>query len=190
MTIVASNLPTSMTVDQFLAWDDEREIEGRFELHDGRIVEANSERYIHSVVKHRIVVAFERAIERGGLPCVAVADGMAVAAGNNSVFEPDAQVHCGPPIDDDALLVPGPVVVVEVLSPSTRRKDIGIKMTRYFLNQSIQHYLMVVVQDRKIVHHKRMPDGNISTRIIATGDLVLDPPGLVVPMVEVFPPLA
>ena len=175
-----------MTIDEYLVWDEEREINGRFELHDGRIVKANAERLVHAVIKMKIAAALERSIQRAGLPCQALPDGMAVAAGNNSVFEPDAQVYCGAALPGDTLLVPGPVIVVEVLSPSTRRRDIGIKMTRYFLNESIQHYLMVVIEDRKIVHHKRMPDGDIATRIVAGGDLVLDPPGLVLPVDEIF----
>ena len=177
-----------MTIEQYLVWDEEREIDGRFELHDGRVVRANAERIVHAVVKFKIASALERAVERSKLPCQVLPDGMAVAVGRNSVFEPDAQVYCGPPLADDTLLVPVPVIVVEVLSPSTRRRDIGIKMTRYFLNESIQHYLMVVVEDRKIVHHRRLPGGDIATRIIASGELVLDPPGLVLPITEIFPP--
>ena len=175
-----------MTIEEYLAWDQEREIGGRYELHNGKIVEANAERLAHAVVKGRVYSALEKAIAQAGAPCQVLPDGMAVAAGKNTVFEPDAQVYCGPPLDDDTLLVPSPLIVVEVLSPSTRRKDIGIKMTRYFLNESIQHYLMVVIEDKKIVHHKRMPGGEISTRIIAGGDLELDPPGLIVPVAGIF----
>ena len=32
-------------------------------------------------------------------------------------YEPDAVVNCGPPIPDDAIAAPNPVIVVEVLSP-------------------------------------------------------------------------
>ena len=187
MSNTAIQEPAAMTIEQYLVWDEEREIDGRFELHDGRIVRANAERVAHAVVKFKLSVALDRAIQRANLECQLLPDGMAVAAGKNSVFEPDAQVYCGPPLDGNTLLVPGPVIVVEVLSPSTQRRDFGIKMTRYFLNESIQHYLIVVIEDRKIVHHRRLPGGNIGTRIVANGDLVLDPPGLVVPMAEVFP---
>ena len=175
-----------MSIDDYLVWDEERAFDGRFELHGGRVVKANAETLAHAVVKFRMANALHRAIAQARLSCQVLPDGMAVAAGNDTVFEPDAQVYFGPPLADDTLLVRGPIIVVEVLSPSTRRNDIGIKMTRYFLNESIQHYLMVVIEDRKIVHHKRMPDGDIATRIVGSGDLVLDPPGIIIAVADVF----
>ena len=175
-----------MTIEQYLVWDGEREIDGRFELHDGRVVRANAERLVHAVVKFKIASALERAVQKARLACLVLPDGMAVAAGQNTVFEPDAQVYCGPPLADDTSLIPGPVIVIEVLSPSTRRNDLGIKMVRYFLDDSIRHYLIVVIEDRKIIHHRRAADGDIRTRIVASGDISLDPPGLVLPMAEIF----
>ena len=54
--------PTLMTIDEFLAWDDDRDVEGRFELHDGRIVKANAERLVQAVVKMKIAAALEKSI--------------------------------------------------------------------------------------------------------------------------------
>ena len=186
MTNAAIQTPVPMTIDEYLVWDEEREVDGRFELHGGRIVKANAETHAHAVVKFRMAKALDRAIVQARLSCQVLPDGMAVAAGKDTVFEPDAQVYCGPTLANETLLVPSPVIVVEVLSPSPRRRDIGIKLTRYFLNESIQHYLIVVIEDRKIIHHQCAADGEIRTRIFASGDLVLDPPGLVVPVADVF----
>lgn len=186
MKNAAFQSPPPMTIDEFLVWREEREFDGRFELHGGRVVEANAETLAHAVVKFRMAKALDRAILRAQLPCQVLPDGMAVTAGINTVFEPDAQVYCGERLADDSLLVPNPVIVVEVLSPSTRRRDIGIKLTRYFLNETIQHYLIVVIEDRKIIHHRRLSGGDIATRIVASGEILLDPPGLVLPVNEVF----
>ena len=44
-----------------------------------------------------------------------------------AAFEPDALVVCPPPADLSTLEIPNPVIVVEVLSPSTAADDHGIK---------------------------------------------------------------
>ena len=175
-----------MTIEEYLVWDAEREIDGRFELHRGQVVKANAERISHAFVKGNIRNAFHNAIRARGLPCHALPDGMAVPVGDDTVFEPDAQVYCGERLAPDTVLIRHPVIVVEVLSPFTRRTDLGIKMVRYFLNESIQHYLIVVIEDRKIIHHQRASDVDIRTRIDAGGDIVLDPPGLVLAVADVF----
>ena len=39
------------------------------------------------------------------------------------LYEPDAVVHCGAKLPDDTIAVPDPIIVVEVLSPSTSASE-------------------------------------------------------------------
>ena len=64
--------------------------------------------------------------------------------------------------------IPNPVVVVEVLSPSTAADDQGVKLDGYFSLPSVQHYLIVDPDRRVMIHHKRRPDA-IETRIFREG---------------------
>jgi Uma2 family endonuclease len=48
---------------------------------------------------------------------------MAVRIDSFTVYEPGASIRCGPRLPDDATEFDDPVVVVEVLSPSTRHID-------------------------------------------------------------------
>jgi len=41
--------------------------------------------------------------------------------------------------------------------------------------------------DRLVVHHRRREDGEIVTRVVESGDLMLDPPGLTVSLADIFP---
>ena len=87
----------------------------------------------------------------------------AVRIDDDTDYEPDALVNCGPPVDPDAIAAPNPVVVVEVLSPSTRAIDTGERLVDYFRVPSIQHFLVVHVRRREVAHHRRTVDGIAST---------------------------
>ena len=80
---------------------------------------------------------------------------------------------------DNAIVAPNPIVVVEVLSPSTKGSDTGGKRAGYFSIRSIAHYLIVHPTKRQVIHHRRTPWG-IDTSIRQDGEIVLDPPGVTV----------
>ena len=164
-----------MTVDEFLVWAEGRP--GRYELVDGCVHKLASERVGHTRAKLSAVLAFVKAIDGAGLPCEVLQDGATVRIDPTTAFEPDALVRCGPPLDDDALETPDPIIVVEVLSPRTSARDRRHKVVGYFRVPSLSHYL-IVDRDRKVVlHHSRTPAG-VTTRVSGFGALHLDPPGL------------
>ena len=78
----------------------------------------------------------------------------------------------------DAIEIPDPVVVVEVLSPSTAADDHGVKLDGYFSLPSVEHYLIVDADRRVMIYHKRGQAGAIETRVLRDGLVRLDPPGL------------
>ncbi len=84
--------------------------------------------------------------------------------------------------------IPNPIVVVEVLSPSTAADDHGVKLDGYFSLMSVEHYVIVDPDRRVMIHHKRGADA-IETRILREGTLRLDPPGLAAEVEAFFPAL-
>ena len=58
--------------------------------------------------------------------------GMAVEIDASTLYEPDALLRCGPPPSADVVKLNDPVIVVEVLSPSTYGRDNGSKLINYF----------------------------------------------------------
>ncbi len=164
-----------MTVDEFLVWAEGRP--GRYELVGGRIHKMASERVRHTRAKLSAVLALVRAIEATSLPCEVLQDGATVRIDPTTAFEPDALVRCGPPLSDDAVETPDPIIVVEVLSPSTSARDRRLKVAGYFRVPSIRHYLIVDTDRGVVLHHSRTAVG-IATRVSGFGSLRLDPPGL------------
>jgi Uma2 family endonuclease len=109
-----------------------------------------------------------------------------VVAGHHKAYEPDALVYCGDRLPDDATVTPSPVIVVEVISPSTGHIDKGDKLEAYFTLPSLHHYLLVYPDQRLVVHHQRMDSEKLATQLLHDGEVRLDPPGLTVSVAELF----
>jgi len=78
-----------------------------------------------------------------------------------SYFYPDAMVICGrfEPSSADPDSVVNPVLLVEVLSPSTRDYDRGAKFEHYRRIPSVQHVLFIDPDVHHVVHVARREDG-------------------------------
>lgn len=84
------------------------------------------------------------------------------------------------------MLVPAPVIVVEVLSPSTATRDTGAKLADYFRVASLRHYLIVRTDRPTVIHHRRGDGDLIETRIVTAGSLDLDPPGIALDLDRIY----
>jgi Uma2 family endonuclease len=181
--MAALSLP-KMTVDEYLAWAEGRP--GRYELYDGQIFQMAPERAQHASLKFAMQTALAGAIRCAGLDCHMLPDGMTVRVDTHTAHEPDALVYCGEQIPGDYLEVPDPIIVVEVLSPSTRHVDASAKFAGYFSRPSVQHYLIVDSRGRLIIHHARSQNAGILSQIVSAGAVRLDPPRLEIAVEEVF----
>ena len=175
-----------MTVDEFLPWAEGKE--GRWELHDGVPVMMSPERSLHAETKAEAYVALREAIRLKGLPCRSL-------SGRHG--DPDRRAgdirtrrigRLRPSVAPDAIEIDDPVIVVEVLSPSTAAIDHGRKLSGYFSLPSVQHYLILDPDRRVVIHHKRGAGDAIETRVLTDGVARLDPPGFEVAVEALFPP--
>jgi Uma2 family endonuclease len=142
-----------MTVDEFLPWAEGRK--GRWELSDGVPVCMSPERVIYGETKLSAGDAFRAAIKGAGIPCQAFVDCLAIRIDRHKTFRPDLVINCGKRLTPDAIEAPNPIVVVEILSPSTHAIDLGMKVRRYFELPSILHYLILDADNRSIIHYAR-----------------------------------
>ena len=179
--------PPRRSRDKYRRWADAQP-RGRFERVAGEVVAMAPERVAHNRVKQRVWRALDAAVRAAGVPCEALGDGITVEVGEDHDYEPGAVVNCGDPLDGDAVAAPNPVVVVEVLSPSSRSTDTGAKLADYFRVPSVRHYLILRTRQRQVIHHRRSGDGEgIETRVLTDGVLRLDPPGIAVAVSEFYP---
>lgn len=173
-----------MTVDEFLVWAAGRP--GRYELYKGEIFSMSPETVGHLEAKVAVYDALRAAIRARGLSCYVLPDGATVRMDDATAYEPDALVYCGQRLPPSAIEVPNPVVIVEVLSPSTQRIDTTLKLAGYFRVPSVMHYLIIDPTEPYVVHHARGPGEAITTRLITEGTIALDPPGLMLALTDIY----
>lgn len=185
---MSQTLPQPLRFDDraaFRAWA-EQQPRGRWERVDGVVVQMAPERAQHALVKARVWQALDTAIHRAGLRCQAFPDGMTVEIDDATDYEPDAVVSCGDRVDREAVAVPNPVIVVEVLSPSTTERDNTDKLDGYFRVPSIQHYLIFATDCVRVIHHRRWTENRLLTSICRDTTLDLDPPGMEITIADCY----
>lgn len=155
--------PKRMTEAEFLAWEPGDE--GRYELVDGLPVAMTGARSKHD----RVVVAALLVIgaQLRGKPCRPSTADIAVRIPNGNLRRPDLTVDCGRP-DPDDMVAAAPTLVVEVLSPSTRQRDLLRKALEYKTVPTITDILFVDPDETAVIWHHRA-DGAVWSEHDLTG---------------------
>jgi Uma2 family endonuclease len=182
-TVGDQAMPQHLSREEFRRWAEGQP--RRYERIAGEPVAMSPEGVGHARIKSRVWAALDRAIRSANLPCEALPDGITIEIDDETDYEPDAVVNCGPPVSADAIAAPNPVIVVEVLSPSTQAIDGADKLADYFRVASVQHYLIFRSRRREVIHHRRMGD-EIATRVINLGAIALDPPGITIDLADIY----
>ncbi len=174
----------TMTVDEYLAWSEIQTERQRTELINGQIVPKATERVAHNRIKGEVYLVLRRAVAATKLPCEVMTDGIAVRIDEHTAYEPDALVHCGDKLPGETMVVRTPIIIVEVLSPTTRHSDTSAKLIGYFKLPSVAHYLIVDPDARTVTHFAR----DAAPNLLSSGPLRLDPPGLDLTIEELLGP--
>lgn len=176
-----------MNVAEFFEWAKTQPEEARFELVDGEVVAMAGDTIRHNLAKGAIYRAIENAVLAAGSPCAVFVDGLGVQVDAETLRIPDVVLQCGvQDLDPDSMILDAPMIVVEVISRSSERNDTGAKLAEYFAVPSIRHYLIADPVKRIVIHHRRDADGGIQTSIMPSGAIALDPPGISVPVSDMF----
>lgn len=182
-----SDARNPMTAGEFIAWAMTRPETERYELVAGEIIAMAPGQSAHGLAKSWIANRLMNAISAANLPCDVYVGETSVRIDDNTVYEPDVLLRCGPRLAADATQVTDPVAVIEILPPSPQGPDrAAARLDDYVRLPSVVHYLIVKTGNRTIIHHHRANETTISTRIIRDGPVRLDPPG--VTLDSAFPP--
>ena len=142
------------TLEDFLAFDDGTDTS--YQLFEGRIVATNPPLRGHAVLTARLVRIIGNQLRP---PCeVAAEAGIVPVNRRNSWYKADLIVTCTPGNYEDQFIAE-PVLVVEVLSPTTSATDFIRKLPDYQQIPSMQDVLLVSSMERLIRHWTRAPQG-------------------------------
>lgn len=160
-----SGLP--WTVESFDRWHAEQP--ERWEFFDGAAVMMAPGSLPHTIIKGNIFRHLGNKL--AGSRCRAFVDGAEIKGSTFSAI-PDVVVACGP-IDPRSSIILEPVVIVEVLSPSSERDDAGRKWQAYCLIPSLKHYIVAAQVGRFVTVHTRTGAASFEERIYQEGDIEL-----------------
>jgi Uma2 family endonuclease len=106
---------------------------------DGQVYAMAGAGYNHNCIAGNVFRKFGNHLE--GKPCTPFMADMKVRLGKDYVY-PDVAVDCSKMSGSDMFLE-NPVLIVEVLSKSTRKTDTAVKLMRYINLPSVQEYVLI-----------------------------------------------
>ncbi len=176
-----------LTVEEFLELDIELEGVPRIELDNGTIWAMAGGSAAHNRVQRNVVSALANALRGSG--CSPYGSDMGVRAHDLSLRYPDVSVFCGRdgPENDKLKQFDDPKLIVEILSPSTRRKDIDVKLPEYRAIQSLDAILYVDPDAETVILSTRTAGGGWRDVELTTNeDVALPSLDIILSRTEIF----
>jgi Uma2 family endonuclease len=161
MAELAVQTPTLPDADAFREWAW-RQPE-KWQFISGTLVMMAGASRAHTTIAGNVMGLLWNALRAG--PCRPHSSDLAVRVDSLNEFYPDVVVDCGSERNEAG----EPVLVVEVLSPSTEKDDRGRKWAAYRRLPSLRHY-MLVAQDETMVELYTRSDVGWTLQVFETVD--------------------
>ena len=140
--------------------DQERTSDVKHHYYYGMLIEVAGATYEHNVISANLIGAFIIALDN--TDCRALGSDQKIFVSPNVGYYPDIVVTCGPPLITMGEALQNPMLIAEILSPSTAANDRGEKFRQYRTVSSLHHYLLLE-QDRPIIEHFERDDTGVWT---------------------------
>ena len=138
------------TLDDYYALPDEK----RVELIDGVFYDMSAPSAIHQLILGDLYILFRECADRHGMPCHVFLSPFDVRLDRDeyTMVQPDLVIFCHD-FDINMKCYEGaPDLAVEILSPSTRSKDMILKLYKY-QNAGVREYWVVDPKTRTVTVH-------------------------------------
>jgi Uma2 family endonuclease len=180
---MSDDLNEPWTQERFFAWAEAQD--PGYEFDGVRPVLMTGWTLRHSAIGGDLRYALDTRLD--GTGCQALGPGAGVETINKTVRYPDAFVTCSE-VDGDAHLVPGVVVVFEVVSPSSGQIDRIVKVREYAAVPSIRRYVIADSNFVGLTVLERNHADDPWTHSVLTGDDTLRIPevGVEFPVAEIY----
>ena len=136
------------TLADYYAWPEEE----RIELIDGVIYNMSAPLLVHQAIVGEIAYTLKDYVKKNKGTCMVFEGPIDVQldCDNKTMIQPDILVVCGREKFGRKNILGAPDMVVEVLSPNTRRKDMTIKLSKY-ASAGVREYWMVDPERENII---------------------------------------
>ncbi len=183
---MASSPVSKLTEEQYLAI--ERAAEFKSEFLDGEMFAMSGASRRHARVQRNILGELYNALRGKG--CEVFSSDLRVRVSSRMYTYPDISVVCGEPAladeHQDNLL--NPVVLFEILSPSTEKYDRGLKFQHYRKIESLQEYVLVDQSQVRIECYTRQPGNTWTLRDYQRleEEVTIDSIGVSIPLSRIY----
>ena len=170
-----------MTLAEFLQWEERQPL--RYEFDGVGPIAMTGGTAGHAQIQRNLAFALTARLR--GKACQFLGSDLKFQVAEGHVRYPDGMVVCSP-VDRTATVVYEPVVVFEVLSPSTTHNDRIVKAREYQATPSVQRYIMLEQDSVNAVVYAR--SGEAWTHEILVADSILTLPEIAVelPLAELY----
>lgn len=177
-----------MSLDEFLHWDDGTDT--RYELIDGVPIAMAPPAEAHRILAVRLVSRIEAALQ-SRRPCNAQIDAGVLRPDRcDAYYIADVAVTCRPN-EPGRQAVAEPILIVEILSPSTERHDRRIKLPTYREIESVQEMLLIDSDSYYAEVHRRDANHWIIELVRGSGAILsLSSVGVSLSMAELYDGIA
>ncbi len=177
---MSNALRRPMTLDEFIAWEERQEL--RYEFDGFQPVAMTGGSYAHDAVSMNLAAALVSRLR--GTPCRAHGSDLKVST-EGRVRYPDAFVTCQS-YGNAEKFARDPVVIFEVLSPSTAGTDRIDKVREYTALSSLQRYVLLEQDRVAATMWERQGEGWAAS--VLTGDAALPMPeiGIELSLAELY----
>ena len=178
---MATAAPRSMTVAEFLEWDDGTDT--RYELVAGQIIAMAPPSEDHGRIVGNLTVQIGSRLRP---PCAVVGQAGVVLVGRDDAwYEADLVVTCAPP-ERGRRHVAEPELIVEILSPSTAQRDRGTKVPDYCEIPSVREILLVSSTERRVALWRRDGPRWVVETFIGEAELRLEAIDAAIPLAAIY----
>ena len=156
---MATQTSAFITPEEYLAI--ERAAPSRSEYHDGQMFAMAGASRAHNLIVTNLVAEFRNRLR--SRDCEVYSNDMRIQIASTGLYTyPDVVVVCGKPVlaDHHADILTNPLLIIEVLSESTKVYDHGTKFSQYRRIPSLEEYLTVSQTEMLIEQSIRQPDGS------------------------------
>lgn len=120
----------------------EQDGQARHELIDGEAYAMTGASDKHNKISGNVFAEIRSALKQNNSPCTPYINDMKVKV-LSDFFYPDVMVVCDRQDSQNAYYKTAPLVIVEVLSPTSRRIDKTLKRLAYQSLESVQEYILI-----------------------------------------------
>ncbi len=154
--MITSLLPTTMTPEEYLAWELEQDTKHEYE--HGEIIDMTGGKLYHNEIAINLITLIRNHLRGQGYRVLGSDAKVMTQAG--VYYYPDVVVSCDDRDRSAREFLQYPCLIAEVLFPSTESRDRGQKFRNYRSMDTLQEYLLIDCDRPSLEIYRRNQNNN------------------------------